>query len=246
MAKALTSFQRRNLSEQVVRQIGLSIMRNDFKPGDALLSEPELSLQFNVSRPILREALKMLDAKGLIKSRPKIGTRVRPRADWNLLDPDVIAWWYEIGPDSSFLQAICEIRLMFEPMTARFAAQRATADEIATIEESCRRLQAAVVSVEAYIPADLQFHAAICAAAHNELLQKIMVTLAAPLRASRVVTSSLPGANQEAMPFHWAVTEAICNRDEQSAEEAMRKLVVLTTEDLQRALDTYLVRKERD
>src|SRR6266704_4456743 len=146
MAKAFTSLQRQNLPEQVVRQIGLSIMRNDFKPGDALLSEPELSLQFNVSRPVLREALKMLGAKGLIESRPKTGTRVRPRADWNLLDPDVIAWQYEAGFDRSFLQAICEVRLMFEPMTARFAAARATADEINIIEEYCQLLQGAVDS----------------------------------------------------------------------------------------------------
>src|SRR5437667_508563 len=88
-AKVLTSLQRQNLSEMIVRQIGLSIMRNEFKPGEALLSEPELSLQFNVSRPVLREALKMLSVKGLIESRPKTGTRVRSRTDWNLLDSDV-------------------------------------------------------------------------------------------------------------------------------------------------------------
>ena len=64
MAKVLTSLQRQNLHKQVVRRIGLSIMRNDFKPGDALLSEPELSLQFNVNLSVLREALKMLGAKG--------------------------------------------------------------------------------------------------------------------------------------------------------------------------------------
>src|SRR3989442_11488054 len=133
MAKAFTSLQRQNLPGQVVREVGLSIRRNDFKPGDAFLSQPELSLQFNVSRPVLREALKMLGAKGLIESRPKTGTRVRPRADWNLLDPDVLSWQYEIGPDKSFLQAICEVRLMFEPMTARFAAARASVDEINTI-----------------------------------------------------------------------------------------------------------------
>src|SRR5258708_16984803 len=148
MAKAFTSLQRQNLPEQVVQQIGLSIMRNDFKPGDALLSEPELSLQFNVSRPVLREALKLLVAKGLIESRPKIGTHVRPRTDWNLLDPDVLAWQYEIGPDKSFLQTVCEVRLMFEPMTAKYAATRATADEIDFIEECCQRLQATVDSVE--------------------------------------------------------------------------------------------------
>src|SRR5258708_30558042 len=144
MAKVLTSRQRQNLSEQIVRQIGLSIMRNDFKPGDALLCEPELSLQFNVSRTVLREALKMLGAKGLIQSRPKIGTRVRSRAEWNLLDPDVISWQYEIGFDRSFLQAVCEIRLMFEPMTAKYAETRASAEEAAWIEHCCQRLQDAV------------------------------------------------------------------------------------------------------
>ncbi len=243
MAKIFTSLQRQNLAEQVGQQIGLSIMRNDFKPGDALLSEPELSLQFKVSRPVLREALKMLGAKGLIESRPKTGTRVRPRADWNLLDPDVIAWQYEVGFDRSFLQAICEIRLMFEPMTAGFAAARATAEEVARIEECCQLLEEAVDLIELYIPADLQFHTAICSAAHNELLQKIITTLETPLRASRIITSQLPGANQVAMPLHWAITEAIRNRDEQAAEVTMRKLIILTTEDIHRALDADCVRK---
>jgi GntR family transcriptional regulator, galactonate operon transcriptional repressor len=244
MAKAFTSLQRQNLPEQVVRQIGLSIMRNDFKPGDALLSEPELSLQFNVSRPVLREALKMLGAKGLIESRPKTGTRVRPRAEWNLLDPDVIAWQYEIGFDRSFLQAICEIRLMFEPMTAKYAATRATAEEVAWIEHCCQRLQDTVDSNEDYIPEDLQFHTAICSAAHNELLQKILATLDTPLRASRVITSQLPDANQNAMPLHWVITRAICSRDEKAAEAAMQKLVMLTTDDIQRALNVDRMRKK--
>jgi DNA-binding FadR family transcriptional regulator len=236
MPKTFQSLQRRNLPEQVAREIGLSIIRNEFKPGDVLLSEPELSLQFNVSRAVLREALKVLGKKGLIISRPKIGTRVRPREDWNLLDADVIDWQYEIGPDRAYLEAICEVRLMFEPMTARFAATRATSEEIETIMESCQRMQDVVDSAEDYISTDLQFHAAICAAAHNELLQNITATLAASLRASRLVTSHLPGANRAAMAAHRAVAEAICKRDEQAAEEAMRKLVILTADDIHRAL----------
>ncbi len=244
MAKTFPSLQRQNLTEQVVREIGLSIMRKEFKPGDALLSEPELSLQFQVSRPVLREALKVLGAKGLIEARPKTGTRVRPRADWNLLDPEVISWQHEVGFDTSFLQAICEVRLMFEPMTAGLAAVRATAGEVARIEECCQLLQETVDSSERYIPADLQFHTAICAAAHNELLQKIITTLEPPLRASRVITSQLPGANEDAMPFHWAITRSIRSRDEQAAEVAMRKLITLTTKDIQRALDAERKGKE--
>src|SRR5581483_10533647 len=94
MAKIFTSLQRQNLSGQVVHEIALSIMRRDFKPGDTLASEPELSLQFNVSRPVMRESLKILSAKGLIESRPRTGTKVRPRADWNILDPEVLGWMY--------------------------------------------------------------------------------------------------------------------------------------------------------
>src|SRR5579875_1010215 len=128
MARTFRSLRRQNLSAQVVREIGLSIMRKEFQPGDALLSEPELSQQLNVSRPVLREALKVLAEKGLIESRPRTGTRVRPRTDWNLLDPEVLTWQYEVGPDPAFLEAVCEVRLMFEPMTARLAASRATAE----------------------------------------------------------------------------------------------------------------------
>jgi GntR family galactonate operon transcriptional repressor len=237
MVKVFTSLQRQNLSEQVIRQIGLSIMRYDFKPGDTLSSEPELSLQFNVSRPVMREALKILSAKGLIESRPKTGTKVRPRVEWNILDPDVIGWLYEVGPDRSFLDSLCEVRLMFEPMTARFAAARASDDEIKTIEECYRRMEAGVNSPESYIPADLEFHAAICAAAHNEMLQKINETLTSSLQMSRIVTSHLPGANLAAMPLHRSVAEAIHVGNEQAAEEAMRQLVILTTGDIQRALE---------
>jgi GntR family galactonate operon transcriptional repressor len=236
MTRTFRSLRRQNLSEQVVHQIGLSIMRNEFLPGDALLSEPELSLQLNVSRPVLREALKVLAEKGLIEARPRTGTRVRPREEWNLLDPDVLAWQYEVGPDEAFLEAICEVRLMFEPMTARLAAVRATAEEVETIERCCSQLQEVVDDVEQYISADLAFHTAICAGAHNELLQQITATLAAPLRVSRVVTSRLPGANRQAMPFHQRIAEAIRLRDAQAAEEAMRSLILLTTDDVHHAL----------
>lgn len=237
MVKVFSSLQRQNLSEQVVHQIGLSIMRNDFKPGDTLASESELSLQFHVSRPVMREALKILSAKGLIEARPRTGTKVRPRTQWHILDPDVISWLYEAGPDRAFLDALCEVRLMFEPAAARLAAARATPEEIRALEECYQRMQEGLPVPEAYIPADMAFHAAICAATHNEMLQKITETLTTSLHVSRVVTSRLPGANLAAMPLHRLVAEAIGRGDGQAAEEAMRALVVLTTSDIQRALE---------
>jgi DNA-binding FadR family transcriptional regulator len=68
------------------------------------------------------------------------------------------------------------------------------------------------------------------------MLQKITATLASSLHVSRVVTSRLPGANLAAMPLHWSMVQAICERDEQAAEEAMRKLVILATDVIHRAL----------
>src|SRR5260370_735636 len=154
MTSSFPSLQRQTLAQQVAREIGLRIMRKDFKPGDALVQEPELSLQLNVSRSVLREALKVLGAKGLIESRPKIGTRVRQRVHWNLFDPDVIAWQNEAGPDRQFLLDICEVRLMFEPMTAGLAATRASTEEIALIEEGGQAMQDAVDSIVVYIVAE--------------------------------------------------------------------------------------------
>ncbi|HEY1348536.1 MAG TPA: FadR/GntR family transcriptional regulator [Ktedonobacteraceae bacterium] len=244
MVKVFPSLQRQNLSGQVVHQIGLSIMRHDVKPGETLASESELSQQFRVSRPVMREALKILSAKGLIESRPRTGTRVRPRADWNILDPEVIGWFYEVGPDRAFLDALCEVRLMFEPAAARLAALRATPEEIKTLETCYQGMHDGVSSPETYIPADLAFHAAICAAAHNEMLHKITETLTTSLHVSRVVTSRLPGANLAAMPSHRLVAEAIRRGDGQAAEDAMRQLVVLTTGDIQRALEQQAERTE--
>ncbi len=235
LAKPFASLQRQSLPEQVLRQVGISIVRGDFKAGDTLAPEPELCVQLGVSRTVVREALKLLVAKGLIESRPGMGTSIRPRGEWNLLDPDIISWQAEIGGPSSYFRDVCEVRLMIEPMAARLAASRATDEEIASIDAWCRRMGLAVNDPDAYTSADLQFHAAICSAAHNELLPQLMTTLHAALYASRIVTSHLVGANEHAMPLHQAVAQAIHNRDGQAAEDAMRSLVMATLDDIIRA-----------
>ncbi len=142
-----------------------------------------------------------------------------------------------MGPDRQFLLAVCEVRLMFEPMTAGLAAIRATDEEIALIRQHCQKMQDTIDAMESYTAADLHFHFAICLAAHNELLSRIIMTLEAPLRVSRLITSRLPGANQRAMPFHHAVADAIEKRESESAEAAMRDLVRLTTADIMQAFD---------
>ncbi len=84
---------RENLHHILAQDIGARILKGEFAPGSLLPREAEWGRSFGVSRTAVREAIKMLMAKGLIVSRPKIGSRVQPRSSWNLLDRDVLAWY---------------------------------------------------------------------------------------------------------------------------------------------------------
>src|SRR5262249_18820510 len=104
------TYSNRSLHGQVAHDIGAQILRGDLGPGDVLPNEADFSARLKVSRTALREAIKVLAAKGLVESRPKTGTRVRPRGEWNLLDPDVLAWQLAAGPVESFVADLFELR----------------------------------------------------------------------------------------------------------------------------------------
>jgi GntR family galactonate operon transcriptional repressor len=94
----------------VVKTLAQRILDNEFPPGSVLPSEPELCETFNVSRSAVREAVKVLDSKGMVTTRPRIGTVVRAREDWNLLDPDVLAWSMELHPSAELVLSLIEAR----------------------------------------------------------------------------------------------------------------------------------------
>src|SRR6476660_4217498 len=87
-----------SLSEIVARSIGRRIVSGQYRPGETLPIEPRIQEEFGVSRTAVREAIRLLSAKGLTVSRPKIGTRIRPISDWNMLDPDVLRWHVDQKP----------------------------------------------------------------------------------------------------------------------------------------------------
>jgi DNA-binding FadR family transcriptional regulator len=237
VAKQAAPVVRRGLHREVVHQLGLRIIRGELAPGETLPEESTLGEQFGVSRTVLREAIKVLAAKGLIESRPRIGTRVRPRHGWNLLDPDVLVWRFEAGPDEAFLREITEVRRIIEPAAAGLAAERATPEEVAAIVALCERLEeAAVADGEEYIDADMAYHMAILEAGHNDLLSQLGDAIAVALRISRRLTITIPGSSLGGMPTHWGVTRAIRDRDPGAADRAMRALISHTAGDLERAL----------
>src|SRR6476660_9548269 len=189
MTKGRT-YPKRGLHGSVVHEIGVRILEGELKPGDTLpdngsLAEPE------VSRTVVREAIKVLAAKGLVESRPKTGTRVRPRSDWNLLDPDVLAWQLKAGPTREFLEDALELRRMIEPGAARLAAARATDEEIEALEQALAAMREAK-DIDAWIEPDVLFHSILVRAARNELLERLSPIVSAMLRTLFMVSSRPP------------------------------------------------------
>jgi len=183
----------------------------------------------------VREAIKVLAAKGLVESRPKVGTRVRPRRDWNLLDPDVLAWQLEAGPTREFLQDALELRQLIEPAAARLAAGRATDEEIAALREAFTAMCEAR-DLEASIDADVRFHSILLQAAHNELLEHLSSIVTAVLRMLFAFSSRPPRTFTRALPLHEAIIEAVQSHDPDAAEAAALRLLDDTAKNIKRAL----------
>src|SRR2546426_2682420 len=171
-----STYPRRGLHGALVHNIGVQILAGELEPGDPL-PEEQLSKTFEVSRTVLREVIKVLAAKGLVESRPKTGTRVRPRHEWNILDPDVLAWQREGAPPAAFLRKLTEVRGVVEPAAAELAGERASGRERAAIEEAYRDMASALAGREAdydaFDLADMRFHRAILQACHNDLLEQM-------------------------------------------------------------------------
>jgi DNA-binding FadR family transcriptional regulator len=209
-----------------VHDIGVRILRGDLRPGDVLPAEEELGGELGVSRTVLREAIKVLAAKRLVESRPKTGTRVLPRGEWNLIDPDVLAWRLEADPDEQFFADVNELRRIIEPQAAALAAVRATDAQIDELQQSFDAMQAALDGGDAhdYLIPDLRFHAILLESCHNELLEQMASMLRGLFRALFLRTSET-STRVQALPIHGAILAAVRERDGASAELAMRDLI---------------------
>lgn len=226
----------RGLHGEVVHALGRRIVHGAIQPGQTLPNETELTAQLGVSRSVLREAIKVLAAKGLVELRTRTGTRVRPRGHWRLLDPDVLDWLQQGTPDRDFMRNLTEVRSIIEPWSARLAAERATADDVAGLARAYQEMEASVGDVDVFIDADMAFHRFLTAAAHNELLEQIGSAIDAGMLASRRITVRRPGSSSASLPKHRAVLEAIQSGDPGAAEEAMMALLHRAADDIDAVL----------
>jgi GntR family galactonate operon transcriptional repressor len=206
-------------------------MRGELTSGQII--EPDaLVTEFNVSRTVIREAIKVLTTKGLVDARPRLGTFVTERDRWQLLDRDVMTWRSEGVPDALLILELSEVREVLEPAAARLAAVRRSAEQCAEIEAAMTALAATFEStdVESHVKADLAFHRAVLAASGNELLARFEVVLEPALHAR----DELAFENETTTHFldsHRAVVDAIVARDGDRAQSTMKLLMQQSAHD---------------
>jgi len=214
----------RNLHRQVVQELGRLIVSGEWPAGQSIPREDILAESMSVSRTALREAMKVLSAKGLIESRQRSGTRVREEIHWNQLDADVLAWRFESMPPESFIEKLVEMRELIEPAAAAAAARRRTDDQLVAIEVAYQAM-ADSEDLDAWTEADLAFHHAVLAATNNELMTSLFTVIETALGAYFALSARNSENFKNALPQHLKVYEAIRRRHPEVARQAMIKMV---------------------
>ena len=214
-----------SLATQIARELGRRIVGGSYGQGDLIEDEGRLATKYQVSRSVIRDAVKILVGKGLLEVRRGIGTRVRPRSSWSLLDDDVLAWHQSAPPRPEFLRQLTELREVIEPKAARWAALRGTEEGHDEIKSALLRMEMEKETIEDFVIADAMFHRAILRAASNEILGALDGMIFSALLSSIRLTNSDPRENETSLPFHRSVAEAIWERDGDKAEQRMQHLL---------------------
>lgn len=220
------------LHTQLAEKLGVDILGQRWLPGEILPSEIQLATMYEMSRTAVREAIRILAAKGMVEPRRRRGTCVTERAKWNMLDPDVLSWMFATEPDEVLVKNLFEMRLILEPAAARLAAQRRTPAHLATMHKALKTMERETLLTEAGLQADIDFHAALLAAAGNEQLAALNASIGATVALSNryKIKNNILGRNP--VPAHLAVLEAIERRDAEEAHWCMQYLVRLAVKDL--------------
>ena len=219
---------------RLAQEMGVAIVTGRHPPGSNLPGEIDLAEQFGVSRSVIRESLRMLSAKGLVESRPKTGTKVRERQDWNLLDPQMLGWMFDGEPPLAFVRGLFQLRMIVEPAAAELAAAGRTARQLSAMGHAIETMSQHGLANETGRAADQDFHALILQATGNELLVSLSASIAAAVRWTTFFKYRHDKHPRDPLPEHRALFEAIANSDEAGARDATRALIrqaQLDTED---------------
>ncbi|CAL9551745.1 HTH-type transcriptional repressor NanR [Streptomyces sp. enrichment culture] len=218
----------RGLHGQLVQQLGQMIVSGDLGADRPLVPE-EIGQRFEVSRTVVRESLRVLEAKGLVSARPNVGTRVRPVSDWNLLDPDIIEW-RAFGPQrDAQRRELADLRWTIEPLAARLAAGHSRPDVQQRLADMVEIMGHALAQGDAltFSRADTEFHSLLIQLAGNRMLEHLSGIVSAALQVSGAPATSCDRPGETCLGHHARIVEALAADDGPAAEAAMRQLLTV-------------------
>lgn len=219
------------LHGSIARDIGVMIVSGRYRPGHVLDGEVEASEQRKVSRTAYREAVRILAAKGLVNSRPRVGTRVSALEQWHLLDPDVLSWVFVGEPEPDVLHALFELRSIVEPAAAALAATRRSQQHLDAMRRSLDAMSQHTLHVEAGRIADQEFHAALLSATGNPFIVSLTNGVTGAVNGLTEFKQRIAPLKRDPVPDHWRVYDAIAAKDAEAARAAMDELIRLAIMD---------------
>ncbi|MEU6484132.1 FadR/GntR family transcriptional regulator [Streptomyces sp. NPDC046887] len=231
MGRRATGSRGRGLHGQLVQQLGQMIVSGDLGADRPLVPE-EIGQRFEVSRTVVRESLRVLEAKGLVSARPNVGTRVRPVSDWNLLDPDIIEW-RAFGPQrEDQRRELGELRWTIEPLAARLAAGHGREEVQQRLHDMVEIMGHALAQGDAitFSRADTEFHALLIQLAGNRMLEHLSGIVSAALQVSGAPATGCDRPSESCVAHHARIVDALAAGDGTAAESAMRQLLTVHPE----------------
>ncbi|SFE92545.1 transcriptional regulator, GntR family [Actinacidiphila alni] len=237
----------RGLHGQLVQQLGQMIVSGDLGADRPLVPE-EIGQRFEVSRTVVRESLRVLEAKGLVSARPNVGTRVRPVSDWNLLDPDIIEW-RAFGPQrDDQRRELLELRWTIEPLAARLAAGHGREDVQQRLADMAEIMAHAAAQGDAltFSRADAEFHALLLQVAGNRMLEHLSGIVSSALHVSGGPATGCDRPGDTSVGLHQRIVEALAESDGVTAEAAMRQLLTVQPEQPESAPADHVVPGPRE
>lgn len=221
------------MHHDAVDELGSAIVQGRLAPGQVLTSEA-LEERLGASRSVIREAVRVLESLGLVTSRRRLGVVIAPRTAWNVFDPRLIGWRLDSADRDEQLRTLGELRRGYEPVAAELAAARATPEQCATLTGAVMDMvrYAKAQDLEAYLEADIRFHATLLAASGNEMLAALRGVTAAVLT-GRTHQGLMPSApNPEAIRMHSDIAAAVMAGDPAAARAAADGIIAEVREAL--------------
>jgi len=223
----------RGLHGRVLDTLGPAITAGEYPPGSVLRTD-ELAQRFDVSRSVMREAVRVLESMHLVASRRRVGVTVRPKAEWNVYDPQVIRWRLAGADRPHQLRSLTVLRSAIEPVAAGLAAKFASAEQCAELTECAIGMVANSRGhkLEDYLVHDVAFHRVILAASGNEMFARLGDVVAEVLAGRTHHEVMFEDPDPAAVTLHVQVAEAVREGDAARAEALTREITVGALQEL--------------